>query len=255
MTTTARPAADPHEQFRQQRAEEMGRMAQDEPFVSAGKSWAVAACGHRYAYNFTWLGRPIIQFPQDILAMQEILWKVQPDVVVEAGIARGGSLLLSASMLELMGGDGYVIGLDIDIRPHNRQAIQAHPLARRIRMIEGSSVDPAIVAQVYDMIGPGKRVVVALDSNHTHEHVLAEMKAYAPLVGAGSYLVVFDTIVEDMPDEMCAERPWARGDNPATAVADFLAACDRFEVDPEYERKLIVTAAPGGYLRCTRDPS
>jgi cephalosporin hydroxylase len=245
---------DPHEQFRRERLAEMAEMAGDEAFRSLSRDWMAAACANRYSYNFTWLGRPIIQFPQDIVAMQEIIWKVRPQAIVETGIARGGSILFSASLLEMLGGRGKVVGVDIDIRSHNRQAIETHPHAGRVEMIEGSSVDPAIVARVFETVGDAQPVVVALDSNHTHQHVLDELNAYAPLVRKGSYLVVFDTVVEHVPAECCTDRPWGPGDNPATAVREFLARNDRFVVDEEYDRKLQITAAPGGYLRCVRDP-
>ena len=177
--------------------------------------WIREISRHRYTYNFEWLGRPIIQFPQDIVALQELIWKVRPDVVVETGIAHGGSLIFSASMLELnasCGGaaDARVVGVDIDIRAHNRAAIEAHPLARRITMLQGSSVAPEIVAEVRRLAQGRKRVLVALDSNHTHAHVLAELEAYAPLTSVGSYCVVFDTVIDDMPASMFPDRPGVR---------------------------------------------
>jgi cephalosporin hydroxylase len=204
---------------------------------------------YRYSYNFTWLGRPVIQFPQDLVAMQEVIWRARPQVIVETGIAHGGSLIFTASMLEILG-EGKVVGVDIDIRAHNRVAIEEHPMARRIEMIEGSSVDPAIVEQVRSAIGGAERVLVILDSNHTHEHVLAELQLYAPLVTEGSYLIVMDTVVEDMPADAFPNRPWGTGDNPMTAMREFLAGTDRFEIDQEISDKLVLTVAPSGYLRC-----
>ena len=204
---------------------------------------------YRYSYNFTWLGRPVIQFPQDLVAMQEVIWRARPQVIVETGIAHGGSLIFTASMLEILG-EGKVVGVDIDIRAHNRVAIEEHPIARRIEMIEGSSVDPAIVEQVRSAIGGAERVLVILDSNHTHEHVLAELQLYAPLVTEGSYLIVMDTVVEDMPADAFPDRPWGTGDNPMTAMREFLAGTDRFEIDQEISDKLVLTVAPSGYLRC-----
>jgi cephalosporin hydroxylase len=211
----------------------------------------------KYSYNFSWLGRPIIQYPQDIVAMQELIWAVQPDLIVETGIAHGGSLILYASLLELnaaCGGpqDARVVGVDIDIRAHNRAAIEAHPMSRRITMIEGSSLDPAVVARVADATRGRGRVVVCLDSNHTHEHVLAELEAYAPLTSVGSYCVVFDTIIEDLPPEMFPDRPWGPGDNPRTAVRAYLESHPEFEIDRRMEDKLLVTVAPGGYLQRIR---
>jgi cephalosporin hydroxylase len=210
-----------------------------------------------YSYNFSWMGRPIIQYPQDIVAMQEIIWRVQPDLVIETGIAHGGSLIFSASMLELnasCGGpaDAQVLGLDIDIRVHNKQAIEAHPMARRISMIEGSSVDPVIVAEVTRRAAGKRSVLVCLDSNHTHSHVLEELQAYAPLVTVGSYCVVFDTVVEDLPAEFFPDRPWGPGDNPKTAVHAYLKTDPRFEIDRAIDNKLLVSVAPEGYIRRVR---
>jgi cephalosporin hydroxylase len=201
----------------------------------------------RYSYNFSWMGRPIIQYPQDMIAMQEILWEVRPELIVETGIAHGGSLVYYASLCELIG-QGEVLGIDIDIRPHNRESIEAHPMFRRISLLQGSSTDPAIVQQV-SARAAGKRVLVVLDSNHTHDHVLAELEAYAPLVSVGSYCVVFDTIVEDLPPGLYPDRNWDVGNNPKTAVHAFLARDDRFEIDRDIEAKVQITVAPDGYLR------
>ena len=210
---------------------------------------------YKYTYHFTWLGRSIIQFPQDILAMQEIIWKVKPDLIIETGIAHGGSLIFHASMLELnaiCGGpeDAQVLGIDIEIRPHNRKAIEAHPMFRRISMIEGSSTDKETAGQVYNFAKGKKNILVCLDSMHTHDHVLKELELYSPLVTKGSYLVVFDTIIEDMPAGSFPDRPWDKGNNPKTAVWEFLKNNDRFEVDRTIENKLLITVAPDGYLRC-----
>ena len=225
------------------------RMSGDEGLRALTREWFVAATRHEYSYHFTWMGRPIIQFPQDIVATQEIIWRVRPDLIVETGIARGGSLIFSASMLELLGGDGIVVGVDVDIREHNRVEIERHPMAKRIRMIEGSSVDESVVREV-SRHAEGRRVVlVMLDSNHTHAHVLRELELYSPLVTPGSYLIVYDTVVENMPEDMYPDRPWGRGDNPQTAVREFLARDDRFEVDQQVDDKLLITVAPGGYLR------
>jgi cephalosporin hydroxylase len=204
----------------------------------------------RYSYNFSWMGRPIIQYPQDMVAMQEILWRVRPDLIVETGIAHGGSLVFYASICELIG-HGEVLGIDIDIRAHNRVAIEAHPMARRIRMLQGSSTDEAIVAQVRTQAA-GKRTLVVLDSNHTHAHVLAELRAYAPLTSVGSYCVVFDTIVEHLPAGSYPDRPWDVGDNPKTAVAAYLAECADFVVDEAMDAQTLISVAPGGYLRRVR---
>ena len=211
----------------------------------------------KYSYNFSWLGRPIIQYPQDMMAMQELVWAVQPDLIVETGIAHGGSLIMYASLLELnaaCGGppDARVVGVDIDIRAHNRAAIEAHPMHRRISMIEGSSVDPAVVAQVGDAAAGRQRVLVCLDSNHTHDHVLAELQAYAPMASVGSYCVVFDTVIEGLPAGMFPDRPWDPGNNPRTAVHEYLKAHPEFEADRRVEDKLMISAAQGGYLKRVR---
>ena len=211
----------------------------------------------KYSYNFSWLGRPIIQYPQDIVAMQELIWTLQPDLIVETGIAHGGSLILWASLLELnaiCGGpqDAQVIGIDIDIRAHNRAAIEAHPMFKRITMIKGSSVDAAVLSQVEAEAAGRDRVLVCLDSNHTHAHVLAELEAYAPLTSVGSYCVVFDTVIEDLPAEMFPDRPWGPGDNPKTAVREYLASHPEFESDTRMDDKLLVSVAPSGYLKRIR---
>ena len=215
--------------------------------------WINAIAPHKYTYNFTWLGRPVIQFPQDLVAMQEIIWRVRPEVIVETGVAHGGSLVFSASMLELLGGDRIVVGVDIDIRAHNRVEIEKHPLAKRIRMIQGSSVDDATAAQVRALVAGRKSVMVMLDSNHTHDHVLRELQIYSPLVTKDSYLVVFDTLIEDMPAGSFPDRPWDKGNNPKTAVWEFLKTNKRFVVDKEIEAKLLITVAPDGWLKCIAD--
>lgn len=227
--------------------------ASDADLTAASELFLTRSLAAKYSYNFSWLGRPIIQYPQDIVAMQQILWAVQPELIIETGIAHGGSLILSASMLELnaaCGGprDAHVVAVDIDIRRHNRQAIEAHPLARRISMIEGSSIAPEVIAQIQGRAA-GKRVLVSLDSNHTHEHVLAELRAYAPLTSVGSYCVVFDTVVEHMPVELCRDRPWGPGNNPKTAVAEYLKEHPEFEIDRSMDNRLQITVAPNGYLR------
>ena len=215
------------------------------------------ANARKYSYHFEWLGRPIIQYPQDILAMQELVWQVQPDLIIETGIAHGGSLIFSASMLELnaaCGGpkDAEVLGLDIDIRAHNREAIEAHPMFKRITMIQGSSVAPEVVARVHAKAAGKKRVLVSLDSNHTHDHVLAELQAYAPLTSVDSYCIVFDTVIEDMPAEMFPDRPWGPGNNPKTAVWEYLKSHSEFEIDKRMDHKLLISVASEGYLRRVR---
>ena len=229
------------------------RMADDPEIRRLTRALFDRMCRYRYSYNFSWLGRPIIQFPQDMVALQEILWSVRPDLVVETGIAHGGSLVLSASILELLGGDRQVVGVDVDIRPHNRAALDSHPLRHRLVLIEGSSTDAAVADRVAQLARGRQRPLVILDSNHTHEHVVRELELYSPLVSKGSYLIVMDTVVEDMAADFFPDRPWGKGDNPKTAVREFLARNNRFEIDEQIEGKLLITVAPSGYLRCVRD--
>ena len=205
-----------------------------------------------YQYNFDWLGVPIIQVPQDIVAIQEIIWKTKPDVIIETGVARGGSLILSASILHLLNGNGKVIGIDIDIRDHNRAAIESHSLAFRINLIQGSSIEPSTIEQVNNFIKAEDKVMVILDSNHTHEHVLKELSLYSPLVTKDCYLIVMDTLVDDMPDDYFKDRSWGKNNNPKTAVHEFLKSSDRFEIDESMHNKLLITVAPDGYLKCVK---
>ena len=204
----------------------------------------------KYSYNFSWMGRPIIAYPQDMIAMQELIWEVKPDLIIEAGIAHGGSIVYYASLLELLGEDGLVLGVDIDIRKHNRDLIEAHPMMKRIEMIEGSSISKDIAKKVYEIASGKKKIMVCLDSNHTHKHVLEELKLYADLTSVGSYCVVFDTIVEDLPkDYMPEKRPWNPGNNPKTAVFEFLKTNNNFEIDKSIDNKLLISVAPDGYLK------
>lgn len=221
----------------------------------------------KYSYNFAWMGRPIIQYPQDMVAMQELIWQVRPDLIIETGIAHGGSLILSASMLALLdmcdsiesnntldpkASKRKVLGIDIDIRMHNRAAIESHPMSCRIQMIQGSSVAPDIVEEVKKIASGYPRILVCLDSNHTHDHVLAELEAYAPLTSIGSYCVVFDTVVEDLEKELFQDRPWGPGNNPKTAVHEYLETHSEFEIDKTIQNKLLITVAPDGYLKRCR---
>ena len=256
-----------YQKFKLECFNEISKQGSDTQLVDLTRDWFYHANIHKYSYHFEWLSRPIIQYPQDILAMQEIIWEVKPDLIIETGIAHGGSLIFSASMLALLDmaeaiEDGKsinptvstrkVLGIDIDIRKHNRQAIEAHPMYSRIKMIEGSSIDPGTVAQVLELAKEYKRILVCLDSMHTHEHVLAELEAYAPLVNQGSYCVVFDTIIEDMPAEMFPDRPWGPGDNPKTAVWEYLKSHSEFEIDKSIQDKLLITVAPDGFLKRTK---
>lgn len=243
---------NPIEQFRRECLARIKSNRENNQLTNAARTFVRESNLSKYSYNFTWLGRPIIQFPQDMVAMQEIIWQVKPDLIIETGIAHGGSLIFYASMLELLGGNGKVLGIDIDIRKHNRVEIEKHRMYKRITMIEGSSIDEEIVRQTYDFAKNSKTVLVLLDSMHTHDHVLKELHLYSPLVTKGSYLVVFDTIIEDMPDDFFPDRPWDKGNNPKTAVWEFLKTNDRFVVDKEIENKLLITVAPDGYLKCVK---
>ncbi len=245
-------------QFSAEVKENIRRLGEASELPKKSMDWMLAAGkAGSYTYNFSWLGRPIIQLPQDILAMQELIWSIQPDLIIETGIAHGGSLIFSASMLELnaaCGGpkDARVLGVDIDIRAHNREAIEAHPMFKRISMIQGSSIAPEIIEQVKVAAAGKRRVLVCLDSNHTHDHVLAELRAYAPLTSVGSYCVVFDTLIEDMPAEMFHDRPWGPGNNPKTAVWEYLKTHPEFEINKRIDHKLLISVAPDGYLERVR---
>jgi cephalosporin hydroxylase len=240
--------------FEQEVAERIAANGNNEGLAKAALAFTEASTAPKYSYNFFWLGRPIIQYPQDMIAMQELIWSVQPDLIIETGIAHGGSLIFYASLLELnsiCGGprEATVLGIDIDIRAHNRAAIEAHPMFGRISMVEGSSVSPEVVRQAMDATRGKKRVMVCLDSNHTRDHVLAELESYAPLTSVGSYCVVFDTIIEDLPADMYPDRPWGPGNNPKAAVQEFLTSHHEFEVDRSIDQKLLISVAPGGYLK------
>lgn len=253
-----------YELFKQECAKYISRQGDDEKLREETKSFFNHSFLYKYPYNFEHLGRPIIQYPQDMVAMQELIWKIKPDLIIETGIAHGGSLILSASMLALLDmcealetgsmldpkrSRRKVLGIDIDIRTHNRAAIEVHPMASRIQMIQGSSIAPEIVEQVLQVAKDYERILVCLDSNHTHAHVLAELEAYAPLTSVGSYCVVFDTIVEDMPADMFPDRPWGPGNNPKTAVWQYLKTHSEFEIDMSIQHKLLITVAPDGYLK------
>ena len=203
-----------------------------------------------YTYNFSWMGLPIIQCPQDIIAMQEVIWKVMPDTIIETGIARGGSIAFYSSMMDMMGiEDGKVIGVDIDIRSHNRDAIEKHPTSKRIHLVEGSSIDQQTVDRVKEISADGKTILVCLDSMHTKDHVLEELRLYSEFVTPGSYLVVFDTTIEYLPDNFYPERPWGAGNSPMTAIDEFLKEISDFEIDRGISDKLLITVARNGFLR------
>lgn len=239
---------DPISQFEAERKDRINSNEGNEALNNAADLFNLESNKAQYSYNFSWMGRPIIQYPQDMIAMQEIIWEIKPDLIIETGIAHGGSLIFYASMLELIGSPGKVLGIDIDIRSHNREEIEKHPFFKRIEMIEGSALDLEIIERVKEYTKDKKTVMVCLDSNHTHEHVLRELQLYSPFVTEGSYLVVFDTIVEDMPKDMY-DRPWNVGDNPKTAVREFLKGNEDFEVDHFIDNKLLISVCPEGYLK------
>lgn len=237
--------------FDKEREQNIKNLSKDNALHILSKKWIIDSSDHKYSYNFTWLGRPIIQFPQDIIAIQEIIWSIKPDLIIETGIAHGGGLILYASILELIG-KGKVVGIDIDIRKHNRKEIEKHPLSKRIKMIEGSSIDEETIRQVCRLTRNKKTILVILDSNHTKDHVLAELNRYSTFVTKDSYLVVFDTIIDDLPDRFFDSKPWDRNNNPKLAVHEFLKNNDRFMIDKKLENKLMITVAPDGYLKCIK---
>ncbi len=235
--------------------------------IETAKQFFIESVKSNYSYNFEWLSRPIIQYPQDIVAFQEIVWKVKPDLIIETGIAHGGSLVLSATMLTLLdycealesgtlldpkNPKRKVVGVDIDIRKHNRRALDSHILRNRMVLIEGSSIDKNIINLVKKNTKNKRSILVCLDSNHTHNHVLEELHVYAPLVTPGSYCIVFDTVIEDLPNELSNGKPWCKGNNPKSAVKEFLSTNDYFEIDKDIENKLLITVAPDGFLRRKR---
>jgi cephalosporin hydroxylase len=267
---------DPVEDFKKLVADNIRKIGEDRDFIGLSNVWIREANRYSYAQNFTWLGRPVIQVPQDLYAIQELIWTRRPDLIIETGIAHGGSLVMSASMLALLdycdaaeagvtldprASRRKVVGLDIDIRAHNRAAIDAHPMRHKIHTIQGSSIAPDVADQVAAHADGYEQVMVFLDSNHTHDHVLEELELYAPYVSKGSYCVVWDTGVENLPDEMCADRPWGKGNNPKTAVWEYMKRLQtpgrkardgealRFEYDRTIEHKLSITAAPDGFLK------
>ena len=242
----------------------VAKMTQNTALKTSAMDMLRASAGAEYSYNFHWMDRPIIQYPQDVVAMQELIWDIRPDLIIEMGIAHGGSLIFSASMLAMLDmcdaitagtqmnpglSNRKVLGVDIDIRAHNRAAIKAHPMASRIQMIEGSSIAPEVIQQVRTISDQYDTILVCLDSMHTHTHVRAELEAYAPMTSIGSYCVVFDTLIEDMGKDEYPDRPWGKGDNPKTAVWDYLKTHPEFEIDKTIPDKLLITVAHDGFLR------
>jgi cephalosporin hydroxylase len=204
----------------------------------------------KYSYNFTWLGRPFIQVPPDMIAIQELIYKIRPDVVIETGVAHGGGLVFYASILEAMRmPDSLVIGIDIEIRKENLEALLAHEMSHKIILLRGDSIDPRVIKDVSRLVEPDKTVLVILDSLHTHYQVLAELESYAPLVSVGSYIIVMDTIIQFLPEHSYPDKPWDVGNNPWSAVQEFLKTHDNFEIDRDIENRILITSAPDGYLR------
>jgi cephalosporin hydroxylase len=240
--------SNPIEEFKKESMERIVANAKNSALVEVAQKFNVESNKARYSYSFTWMGRPIIQYPQDMIAMQEIIWEVKPDLIIETGIAHGGSLIYYASLLELIG-KGKVLGIDIDIREHNLKEIKRHPMYKRIKMIEGSSISQEVVDEVKAYANGKKTILVSLDSNHTHDHVLKELELYSPFVSLNSYLVACDTIVEYLPNDYVPGKPWKIGDNPKTAVDEFLKINDSFVVDTAIDDKLLISVTPGGYLK------
>jgi cephalosporin hydroxylase len=221
---------------------------------SLAKEWFKDSVKEKYSYNFKWMGTSIIQYPQDMVAMQEIIYELKPDLIIETGIAHGGSIVFYASLLELnamAGGprNAKVVGIDIDIRGHNLISLEKHSMFPRMELIEGSSVSEDIINRVYEIAKGFTKILLILDSNHTEEHVSFELDAYAKLVSVGSYCVVFDTVIEDLPDSLHSDRPWGKGNNPKTAVYKFLANNSNFVIDSAIDEKIQISVAPSGYLK------
>lgn len=252
------------DKFKQQVSENIAGLGADDKLKAISTDWVQQVSPYLYTYNFTWASRPIIQLPQDIVAIQELIWRVKPDLIIEMGIAHGGSLIFNASLLAMLDyceaieknsvldpskSKRKVLGVDIDIRAHNKELIEAHPLSKNISMIEGSSISKEVIEQVQEIAKQYETILVILDSNHTHQHVLQELNAYTPLVSTGSYCVVMDTAIEDYPSEAYDARPWGKGNNPKTAVWAFLQENKDFEIDTEIDNKLVLSCAPNGYLK------
>ncbi len=244
---------NPVKVFEEERKLEIEQMAKDDNLRHLSQQWLEASVKHKYSYNFKWLGRPVIQYPQDLMALQEIIWETKPDLIIETGIAHGGSLIFHSSMLQLLGGDGKVLGIDIDIRAHNRAEIENHPLSKRITLLQGSSTNKDIAAQVFDHARDKKSILVILDSMHSHDHVLKELQLYSPLVKTGGYLIVLDTVIEFLPPDLYPDKPWGPGNNPSSAVQEFIKQEPRFIIDYPLTDKLQITVSPDGYLKCIAD--
>lgn len=245
---------DDRAEFREQSLRKAERMGGDRELFARSMEVLRHADTHDYSYMWTWMGVPIIQMPADTMATQEVIWSCKPDIIIETGVARGGSVLFMASMLELIG-KGKVLGVDIEVRSHNRETIEQHPMAKRVTLIEGPSTTEETLARVRKEIPAGASVMAILDSDHSRDHVLAELRAYAPFVTKGQYLVVADTWLHFVEPEQAPKNRsqfLARGNEPFAAREAFLKETDRFEPDPVINGKLILSSSPGGYLRCTK---
>lgn len=242
--------SNPIQEFINERQADIKAMGEDQELRQKSIDWMLHADRYKYTYNFSWMGRPIIKFPSDIVIQQELMWQLKPDLVIETGIAHGGSIIFTSSMMEMMGIEGEVVAVDIDIRKHNKDLIESHPMYKRITMIEGSSIDPAIVEQVRAKTVGKKRVMVVLDSMHSHEHVYQELLAYADMVTVGSYCVLPDTFIEFFPKGYYSHnRPWDVGNNPYTAMKKFMSETDKFEIDKDLTSKSMITETIDGYLK------
>jgi len=242
---------DPITRFNKERKEAIKLMGKDNELKKKSLEWIIASHKYNYHYNFTWLGRPIIHYPNDVMLLQEIIWDIKPDLIIETGIAHGGSIVFSASMLELIG-KGEVVAVDIEIRKHNRIEIENHPMYKRITLIEGSSVDSNVIKRIESIANSKKRVMVFLDSLHTHDHVLKELRQYSKFVTKGSYIVCFDTYIKFFPKGYFKNKPWSVNKNPMTAVKSFLKENDSFMIDNSVIDKLCITEAFDGYLKRIR---
>lgn len=246
---------NPFEQFEQDIKERVSGYKSNKRLQTTKQSFHDELFNTKYAYSFYWLGVPIIQEPQDLQAWQELIWETKPNLIIETGVAWGGSVVFSASMLTILEtigqiNDGRVVGVDIEIRPHNKQAIAAHPMSNKISLIEGSSIDKDVFNKVKNMVKTTDRVMVILDSNHTHKHVLRELELYSKLVSVGSYLIVADTGLEDLPKGTdYRNRPFGKNNNPKTAVWEFLKRSNEFEINKLIEEKLLLTCSPDGFLK------
>ena len=241
--------SDPISNFKNETKKSIRKQALNKDLNKAADTFMLESVKSRYSYNFSWMGRPIIAYPQDMIAMQELIWEIKPDLIIETGVAHGGSIIYYASLLELIGKNGLVVGIDIDIRKHNRKEIEKSSVSKRIVLIEGSSLEDKVIKQVEKIVKKHKTILVCLDSNHTENHVLKELKIYGKYVSKGSYCVVFDTRIEDLSPDMIIDRPWSIGNNPKTAVKKFLKNNNSFIIDKKVDHKLLISVAPDGYLK------